>query len=142
MKLKATWLWCFFALASCPAVAAELKDPDAALKLADTAMRTASEGKIREALELLRPYTVIPQSEMDVLISQVEMQIPIMSTRFGKSIGYELIRNDTVGESLIQPIYLLKHEKHPMVWRFIFYRNDKGWVLNSFKYVDDLGTVI
>lgn len=118
--------------------AATLKDSDATVALSDQVMRKASGGDIRGAFELARPYVVIPQSEFDALLGQVELQLPMISGRFGKSIGYELLRNDTVGASLVQAVYIQKFEKHAMVWRFIFYKADTGWVLNSFKYVDDI----
>lgn len=66
------------------------------------------------------------------------MQQPMLLARSGKSIGYELLRNDTVGDSLAQVIYLQRFEKHAMVWRFILYRGADGWTINSFKYVDDI----
>jgi hypothetical protein len=122
--------------------AAELADPTAALALSDKAMKLAASGKVRAALEELRPYVVIPQSEFDSTLGQAELQLPVIASRFGKPIGYELVRNDTVGASLVQAIYLQKFERHAMVWRFIYYKNDKGWVLNSFKFSDDLGTVL
>jgi len=118
--------------------AAELKDSDAAIALSDQVMRKASSGDLRGAFELARPYVVIPQSELDTMLGHVELQLPMIAGRFGKSIGYELIRNDTAGGSLMQTVYIQKFEKHAMVWRFIFYKTEKGWVLNSFKYVDDI----
>ena len=118
----------------------ELKDGDAALKLADQIMKQASSGNPRAAFDLAKPYVVIPQSELEAMLGQVELQAPMLATRFGKSTGYELLRNDTVGDSLIQAVYLQKFEKHAMVWRFIFYKNAKGWVLNSFKYDDNIAS--
>lgn len=130
------------AAASGFASAAELRDPDAAVALSEQIVSKASSGDLRAGFELARPYVVIPQSEFDAMLGQLELQLPVISARFGKSIGHELLRNDTVGGSLIQTIYIHKFEKHAMVWRFVFYKNDKGWVLNSFKYADDLTSVL
>ena len=86
----------------------------------------------------MKSYTVVPAAEYDAMIGQAELRQPMMLARFGKSIGYELIRNDAVGKSLVHVVYLQRFERHATVWRFIFYRTNAGWTLNSFKYVDDI----
>lgn len=130
------------ALLSVSAQAAELKDADAAVKLSESIVKKSSGGDVRGALEMARPYVVIPQSEFDAMLGQLELQLPLMTGRFGKNIGYELIRNDEVGGSLKQIIYIQKFERHAMVWRFIYYKNDKGWVLNTFKFFDDITAIL
>lgn len=122
-------------------VAAELPDPDAAVALVDKVMTKVAAGDLRGGMEIAKPYTIVPAAEFDAAIGQAEMQAPIFLSRFGKSIGHELIRNDSVGQSLIQIVELQKFQKHAMVWRFIFYRGEGGWVLNSFKYADDISSV-
>ena len=118
--------------------ATEFKSPDDAVALSDKVMAQVSSGDLRGGLEALKPYTVVPAAEFDAMIGQAELQQPMLAARFGKSIGYELLRNDTVGQSLVQLIYLHKYERHATVWRFIFYRTGSGWTLNTFKYVDDI----
>jgi hypothetical protein len=125
-------------LLSFGAHAAELKSPDDAVALSDNVMAQVASGDLRGGLEALKPYTVVPPAEFDAMIGQAELQQPMMHARFGKSIGHEIIRNDTVGQSLIQVVYLHRYESHATVWRFTFYRGSSGWVLNSFKYVDDI----
>lgn len=66
------------------------------------------------------------------------MQLPVMSQRFGKSNGYEFIREEKTGESLLRIIYIHRFEKHPMRWSFYFYRGKSGWVLDTFKTDDDI----
>ena len=130
------------ALLSVSAQAAELKDADAAVNLSESIVKRSSGGDVRGALEMARPYVVIPQSEFDAMLGQLELQLPLMTGRFGKNIGYELIRNDEVGGSLKQVIYIQKFERLAMVWRFIYYKNDKGWVLNTFKFFDDITAIL
>ena len=101
-------------------------------------MSRVTAGDLRGGLALARPYTIVPPAEFDALIGQAELQMPMMLARFGKSVGNELIRNDSVGESLMQVVQIHKFEKHATVWRFIFYRSGKGWVLNSFNYADNI----
>ena len=101
-------------------------------------MVRVSSGDLRGGMELAKPYTIVPPAEFDAMIGQAELQMPMMVARFGQSVGSELVRNDSVGQSLMQIIQLHKFEKHATVWRFIFYRGNEGWVLNSFHYADDI----
>lgn len=101
-------------------------------------MKLISSGDLKGGFELVKPYTVIPPAEVDVMLGQVEMQKPLVLSRFGKNIGYEMVHNDAIGGSLARVVYLQKFEKHAMVWTFILYRGDDGWTVNTFRYVDDI----
>ena len=124
------------------ASAADLATPDEAVALADKVMKLVSSGDLRGGLTLAKPYVVIPDAELEAVIGQAELHMPMMLARFGKSVGYEIVRNDAVGGSLLNVVYLHKFEKHATVWRFVFYRGRDRWVLNSFKYVDDINSVL
>ena len=119
------------------ATAAELPNSEAAKHLAEQVMSQVATGDLRGGLEIAKPYTIVPAAEFESMVGQAELQMPLMLSRFGKSKGYEVIRTDAVGESLIQVLALQRFEKHPTVWRFIFYRGDNGWLLDSFKFSDD-----
>lgn len=118
--------------------APKLENIDAAVDLTNQVMKKISSGDLQGGFELVKSYSVVPTAEIDAALGQAQMQQPVIAARFGKSIGYELIRNDSVGGSLAQIVYLQKFEKHATVWRFILYRGSDGWTINTFKYVDDL----
>lgn len=118
--------------------AAELKDADAAVKLAEQVMQKVSAGEIRAGRDLIKPYTIVPESELETWATKVEQMQPMAQARYGQPLGYELLRNDTIGTSLVRLVYLQRNEKHPLVWTFVFYRNDKGWTVNSFAFSDEL----
>ncbi len=126
------------ALLASPGIAAELESSDSAVALTDRVMKQVTAGDLRGGLTLAKPYTIVPAAEFDAMVGQGELQMPVMTARFGKSIGYELLRKEAVGDSLVQVVYLQRFEKHATVWRFILYRGSKGWVVNSFKFVDDI----
>ena len=122
-----------------PGIAAtELKGPDAVIALTDQAMQLVASGDFGGGINLLRPYTTAEARDLDSLVAQAEINMPTMIERYGKSIGYELLRNDTVGNSLIQVVYLQRLEKHAVVWRFILYRGSSGWMINTFNFEDDI----
>ena len=118
--------------------AAELKSSDDAVALTDKAMQLFTSGDFREGVNLLRPYTTAQKADLDSLVAQAEINMPTMIERYGKSLDYELLQNDTVGGSLIRVVYLQRLEKHAVVWRFILYHGSNGWVINNFIFADDI----
>lgn len=115
-----------------------LPSSDAAVALSDRIMQEVSAGRIREALAIAVPHTVLTQEQIDLLIKQVEEQRPTMAARFGASLGYELLRNDTVGGSLQRTVFLHRFDKHAMVWLFLWYRSKDGWILSNVSYGDNM----
>jgi hypothetical protein len=111
---------------------------DAAMALSDRMMRSIEAGDIREALTLGLPHTVITAEQIEALIQQVEQQKPTMDSRYGASVDYELIRNDTIHDALIRAIFLHRFERHAVVWHFLWYRGKDGWVLSNVSYTDQL----
>jgi hypothetical protein len=113
-----------------------LSSEEEAQSLAREVMESVSKDQFKEGLSKLRPYSVVPVAEFDVQMGQMDMQIPAIAQRFGKSIGYDFVEKEQLGESLMQYVYLQKFEKHVMVWRFIFYKPKDKWLLNTW-YFDD-----
>jgi hypothetical protein len=140
MRSFSFFLSIFLFLMSPIARAERLESLDSAIALTDRVMKLVSSGDMKGGFDLLKPYSVVPDAEVDAASGQAELQKPLFLGRFGKNIGYELIRKDEVGSSLAQVIYLQKFEKHAMVWHFILYRGNDGWTVNSFKFVDDITT--
>jgi hypothetical protein len=120
--------------------AAKLESVDAAIAVTDQIMKRVVAGDLKGGFELAKPHAAVPAAEVDAIVGQAELMQPMLVARFGKSIGYEQIRNDAVGSSLAQIVYIQRFEKHAMVWRFILYRGIDGWIINSFKYEDDIGS--
>jgi hypothetical protein len=120
------------------AMADTLKDALAARQLSDRVMAKVGEGDSEGGLRIAKPYLIIPPAEFDVMLDQLKMQQPMMAQRFGKSIGYEFIREDKIGTSLLRIVQIHRFEKHVMRWSFYFYRGSAGWVLDTFKTDDDI----
>ncbi len=115
-----------------------LADSKDARTLADQVMTKASTNDLDGAVALMKPYTIVPAAEIDASLGQYKIQQTAVTQRFGASLGKEFVREEKVGESIIRLTYLHRFEKHPMRWVFIFYRGDKGWVLNTFRFDDNI----
>jgi hypothetical protein len=115
-----------------------LADKQAAKQLAASVMNTLATGKTAEALDLVKPYLIIPVTEFEAMKDKLAMQAPVIEQRFGKTIGVELVAVEEVGESLMLVMYIQKFEKHVMRWKFYFYQPEDGWVLNTFNTNDKI----
>lgn len=52
----------------------------------------------------------------------------------GKYQGAELFFSDKIGSSLVLYSYLVKFERQPLCFTFIFYKPDKTWGLHNFQF--------
>jgi len=114
--------------------AESLSNKAATQALAQEVMESVSKDKLKEGLLKLRPYTVAPVAEFDVQMGQIDLQASAIAQRFGQSLGYDFVEEEQLGESLVQHVYLQKFEKHVMIWRFIFYKPNQEWFLNTWYF--------
>jgi hypothetical protein len=75
-----------------------------------------------------------PQA-VDAVKRQTEAGLPL----YGKSIGFELHNEKTFGDSIVRLTYIQRFEKHPLVWRFWFYRPAGNWYLDNVVFNDQYG---
>ncbi|KAF1723097.1 DUF2059 domain-containing protein [Pseudoxanthomonas wuyuanensis] len=118
-----------------------LPTADAAVALSDRIMQDVAAGRVAEGFELGFPHVVVTREQLDTFVVQVTKQQDSWDDRFGKSIGYELLRNDTVGDSMIRAVFLHRFDQHAIVWWFLWYRGSQGWVLSRFAFVEDSTTL-
>jgi hypothetical protein len=108
--------------------------PAEARKLADSIMSNVGRGKYDVAWKEMRPAAIVPPTEFDAFTAQFASQQSTLALRYGKPTGFEFIRDQQVGASLLKLQYIAKFERAAMRWIFLFYRTEKGWVLTDFKF--------
>lgn len=118
--------------------AATLDSKEAAKELTDQVMAKVGAGDIEGGLILMKPYSIIPESEFTTMIEQTKLQLPMIQGRFGKIVGSEFIKEKSAGNSLLQVVHIQKFEKHIMRWNFTFYCPGEKWVLNTFNFDDKI----
>lgn len=114
-----------------------LPSADAAVALSDRIMQFIVAGKAAEGFDLALPHALVTKAQMDDFNKQVKTHQDTWGARFGKSTGYELLRNDTMGDSLVRAVFLHRFDEHAIVWYFVWYRGTQGWVLTRFVFVED-----
>jgi hypothetical protein len=138
MKPITILLVALFIMVTTTVQAATLDSKESARKLTDQVMAKVASGNFDGGLALMKPYLIIPESEFNVMLDKVKLQLPAIQGRFGNSIGSEFISDKMIGKSLLQIIQIQKFERHVMRWRFIFYNPTGKWVLNTFNFDDKI----
>ncbi len=98
--------------------------------------RLLMENKMPEAYTHLFVGSPVPKlrpEETDVIKQQTKTTL----ADYGKILGYDLIREEKFGGSVLRLVYLLKSELVPTVWQFFFYKPDSEWYLLGVTFFDD-----
>jgi len=115
-----------------------LADVTAARSLTTAVMAKVAVGEMEAGLRLMQPYIVISDAEFETALGQAQKQVPVMTQRFGRTVGAEFLREEQVGQRLLRITQAQLFEQHATRWTFYFYRTPKGWILNTFQYDDNI----
>jgi len=88
-----------------------------------------------------KKYWPIPEVEVNSMVNQINQQWLIVDQRFGKAIGYELIKKERIGKSFLRYYYLHKFENHAIYWQIDFYKPREEWKINQIIFLDTLQTL-
>ncbi len=139
--MKRSMLILLFLCIAGMSMAAQLKylgGREECLRVCDEFMKMFAAGKIEKGFELLKPYSVIPEKEFTDAVNQSVNQLGLIGNRIGKIVGYELIREETVKDSIVKYTYIAKYEKHVIRCIFMFYRPGEKWIFNRFNFDDNV----
>lgn len=103
-------------------------------RLSDDFMKKISSGQIAPAFELIRPYFPLPDNEFAVTLERTVKQLATVSEQYGRPAGYELVKEEIVGSSLIKYTYLQKYEKNALRWSLLFYGPEGRWQINNLNW--------
>ena len=124
-----------------PLLADGLKSEDDAKALATKALGHFAKEEFEPGYKMLIPYWPLPESEIMTLIYQTQSQWEIVRSRFGKSVGTELVQTERIGTSFMRLRYIQKFDRHALRWTFAFYRPKGEWVINEVSFDDDVDTL-
>lgn len=114
-----------------------LKSKEDITKYSDKIIIHIRNQEYANAFEEIHKYWPLPENELEQLESQTVKQFNLVADRFGNIIGSDFIKDKTIKDFVLRKIYVIRFEKHMIRVQFTYYRNDKGWVLNGFKWDDD-----
>ncbi len=96
------------------------------------------EEDIEKAFDMVENEWPFSISEIQSLESSTIKQLDSVKGRYGKILGYELIKEEKIKDSFIKYTYVMKYEKHIIRWKFIFYKPEDRWILNTFNFDDSI----
>jgi hypothetical protein len=114
------------------------KDKERIGKVCDQFMKTFADGKIGEALQLLKQNSIMPPAAIDTLEVTINDQIENIFPAYGKVVSYEFVTEKKVKSFIAKRFYVLKFEKYYLKFDFTVYNNGKNWTITGFNYNDDL----
>ena len=120
------------------AFCATLESEKEAKLFADNVMGSVAIGDLKASYDKMKPYVLVPETEIESVYLQSKAQRDQLKERIGKTIGYEYITSKQVGQSLFRLIYIEKTEKTIFYWSFYFYKVDNAWTLILFNFGDNL----
>lgn len=97
---------------------------------------TLTTGDINKAYDQLFAGSAVSAdfaTRLDALKRQTTANLPM----YGKPLGNELVLEKSFGTSVIRLLYVLKMEKHPVVWEFFFYRPKDKWYIANVNLNDE-----
>ena len=111
------------------------------IAVCDKFMDVLSSGKVEQAFNLLKPYSVIENYKLDTMTVTVTRQLKMLERVYGKLVGYEQTSVKEVKTSLVKVVYIWKFERMFLELHFILYNSGAGtgWTITNFKYDDEMG---
>jgi hypothetical protein len=61
----------------------------------------------------------------------------LLQSRFGAVEGVLKIKEEKINDFAIRETYILRFENQAIRLVYIYYKNKKGWILNTFKWDDE-----
>ena len=122
------------------ALAGPAASPEEARKVTDAAMHDIAQGRVKAGFDRLKPHAVAEPGHIDMAATQSEggLKAPAMIERYGSSLGFEFVREERAGSSLVRYLYLHKFENNALRWRFEWYRAGDRWRVVYFGFDDKL----
>ena len=75
-------------------------------------------------------------------LTVLKQQLSMVDTLFGKSIGQESFIVENPTPSVTRIVKVDKHEKHPIIWEFYFYKPYDKWIVSQGVFNDQFGPLM
>lgn len=114
-----------------------IKDLEEAKAISKQVTQYFKENNTTEAFKILKSYWPLPENEIYSLENQTIQSLNIISQRFGKPESILKIKVQNIPDTAFRETYLVKFEYTALRLQFTYYKNNKGWIINAFKWDDN-----
>ncbi|MEO1437614.1 MAG: hypothetical protein AAFV80_18895 [Bacteroidota bacterium] len=119
-----------------------LEDTDACRAVSKAFAEAFQMKEISRAFSIIQPYWPLPENELDELREQTIKNTNLLQYRIGQAIGFEKMNEKIVSDFILQETYVVKYEVSIIRLKYIYYKNDQGWILNALKWDDSIGSLL
>jgi len=109
-------------------------------KQVDLFFSELSAGKTNEAIDNLYASNPAMQQKIQAL-TVLKQQLASITPLYGNMLGNEKISQEELSPSLVRIVQMAKHELHPVVWEFYFYKPKNKWIISQAMFVDQFQVV-
>jgi hypothetical protein len=135
MKVLSIILALFFCTVSMAKADSGSLDSEKAVKaLGDAALKSVVEHGPASFLDVVAPYWHISPEKLDSYKAEIKLKRKEVEKDYGKTLGYDLIFQKRLGNSLIGLVYIEKTEVKPVLWFLSFYKSADKWMFYSYYW--------
>jgi len=102
--------------------------------VAETFLTAVGHGDVDAAVDTLTVGTFMTGKQKQ--LATAREQIKAIPGLYGKYLASEFIKQQDVGASITNLVYVTKYEQHFISWSFTFYKPGRRWILDSFRWSD------
>lgn len=99
-----------------------------------------SSGKVNESIDNLYASNPAMQQKIQAL-TVLKQQLSSVTPLYGAMLGNENISQEKLSPSLVRIVQVAKHELHPVVWEFYFYKPKDKWIISQAMFVDQFQVI-
>ena len=114
-----------------------LRSPREVREIADEAMRQIEKKDLKKFFGVLAPYFAIPKTELEEFILTYQNKMRLVENRYGKTIRIQFVKDELTADTVYRVIYFQILEKTFIAWRFIFYKPEDEWIVNTVTFDDN-----
>lgn len=114
-----------------------LKDIESVKLISKEITTLFKDNKINEAFIKIKLYWPLPVNEIDNMETKTIQSMNLVSQRYGNPEEIVKVTEQNIKETACREIYLIKYEYTALRLIFTYYKNSRGWIINSFKWDDN-----
>lgn len=119
----------------------QLKTDKDIITASENALKYFVKGDIANGFNSLQSYTAIDLNDFKALQNKAKQDITLIEENYGSCVGYDFIKQQKAGNSMMKVFFMQKHMKYGFLWVFIFYNNNAEWKLVNISYTDDISQI-
>ena len=97
-------------------------------------------GKNSQAIDNLYSSNSL-MSQKPQQLTMLKQQIGSIAPLYGSLSGSENIHTEQLSPSLVRIVELAKHNNHPIVWEFYFYKPNGKWIISQGTFNDQFQSI-